>query len=443
MPRTTRRAFVLDTSVILHDSDCLHHFGEHDLVVPMSVVEDLEGRKRGREALNHHARVFLRALDGLSVGRLAEGGARIGPGLGLLSVRLEAPCHPDLKATFRIDNGRHRVLNVAYLIAKETPRREVALVSKDAGLRVKARAAGLTAEDYDTDRVADLAAVQASPRLLTDVGGDRLESLFTAPYLVAPKTLGLTEPPGANEFLVMRDGSRSALAIYDAAAAVIRLIDPSPAYGITPRNAEQTFALHALMSDSIQLVAITGKAGTGKTLLALAAALECRRSFDQILVVRPMVPPGHQVEATLAMDHEPKLPPHLRPLHDNLGVIRAQFGVTDNKRRRIEAFLDEGKLIIEPLAYSHDRNLGRTYLVVDGAQNLTPHEIKALVTRAAEGTKVVLTGDTRQVDHPYLDSRSNGLSYLIEKMKGQPLCAHVNLVRGERSALADLAAAML
>jgi PhoH-like ATPase len=210
-----------------------------------------------------------------------------------------------------------------------------------------------------------------------------------------------------------------------------------------PRNAEQTFALNALAEDAVRLVSISGKAGTGKTLLALAGALETRKRYRQILVARPIIPLSNREIGFLPGDIHSKLDPYMKPLYDNLGVIQNQFAETDSKYSRISKYLEEAKLVIEPLTYIRGRSLVRIFFIVDEAQNLTPHEVKTIITRAGEGTKIVFTGDIHQIDHPYLDIHSNGLSYLIEKMQGQEIYAHINLEKGERSALAELASNLL
>lgn len=246
-----------------------------------------------------------------------------------------------------------------------------------------------------------------------------------------------------NEYMILRNEKQSVLATFDAAQSRIKRVDKVPAYGIIPRNAEQTFALDALMNPDIKLVSLTGKAGTGKTLLALAAALECRKLYTQIYMARPVVPLSNKDIGFLPGDIKSKLDPYMQPLFDNLGVIRNQFPESNPKHKRIKELLEEEKLVISPLSYIRGRSLVKIYFIVDEAQNLTPHEIKTIITRAGDGTKLVFTGDIFQIDHPYLDIHSNGLCYLIDKMKNQKLYAHVNLEKGERSELAELASNLL
>jgi PhoH-like ATPase len=250
------------------------------------------------------------------------------------------------------------------------------------------------------------------------------------------------EHPVPNENFILRNGSKSVLATYRAADKSFQRVEKSPAYGIMPRNAEQSFALRALLDDDIKLVTLTGKAGSGKTLLALAAALECRSRYRQILLARPIVPLSNRDLGYLPGDVAAKIDPYMQPLYDNLGVIKHQHGDGESSHR-IQDMLDNHKLEITPLAYIRGRSLQRMFFIVDEAQNLTPHEIKTIITRAGEGTKIVFTGDIYQIDHPYLDSLSNGLSYLISRMVGQPIYAHITLEKGERSALSELASDLL
>lgn len=437
------RLFVLDTNVILHDSSCITQFAEHDIVVPIAVLEELDHFKKGNEILNFHAREFARSLDALSGDKLFHGGVRIGVKKGKISIRLDDEFHADLRLSFARENPDHRILNCAYWLAKKYPRREVILVSKDVNLRMKAKAVGLRAQDYRTDRVKDIDTLYTGRRVLESVDESVIDRLYRVPFELPAGEIDAVETFTANEYLILRNGRKSALATYDPAQQMVRKVDKTTAYSITPRNSEQTFALHALMNPDIPLVTMTGKAGTGKTLLALAAALEKKRNYRQIYLARPVVPLSNKDLGYLPGDIQSKLDPYMQPLFDNLGVIQNQFPESDVKHRRIRELLQEEKLVISPLSYIRGRSLVNIYFIVDEAQNLTPHEIKTIITRAGEGTKFVFTGDIHQIDHPYLDTQSNGLSLLIDKMKGQKLYAHVNLEKGERSELADLASDLL
>lgn len=443
MSRQKRKIFVLDTNVILHDSSCLYQFQEHDIIVPVTVLEELDQFKKGSEILNYHAREFVRTLDSHSGDKIFGDGVKIGPNLGKLIIKLEQEFHKDLSYTFNTHKEDHHILNIAYHASKEYPAREVILVTKDVNLRMKAKAIGLIAQDYKTDQVQDISTLYNGRRIVEDVPEDILRNLYTSPFEIPvdefPKSDGLI----ANEYLIMRNGKMSALGTVDPVTKMIRRIDKVAAYGIMPRNAEQTFALDALMNSQLKLVSLSGKAGTGKTLLALAAALHKRKNYRQIFMARPIIPLSNRDIGFLPGDIQSKLDPYMQPLYDNLGVIQNQFSETDTKNRQITKLLEEEKLVISALAYIRGRSLVNIYFIVDEAQNLTPHEVKTIITRAGENTKIVFTGDIFQIDHPYLDSQSNGLSYLIEKMQGQNLYAHINLEKGERSELSELASNLL
>jgi PhoH-like ATPase len=438
-----KKLFVLDTNVMLHDSSCIYMFDEHDISIPITVLEELDQFKKGNSSLNYHAREVLRSLDNLSADKIFNGGVSIEKGNGKLSISLERSFHIDLVENFSTSKPDHHILNIAYSLSKEQSSRQVILVSKDVNLRMKAKSIGLLAEDYTTDHVKDVSMLYRGFRTEEQVPEDSLQKLYNPSENFDASTMTPHSPFQPNEFMILRSSNRSALGMYDAASNTIQRVDKSSAYGITPHNAEQTFALHALMNDEIKLVTISGKAGTGKTLLALAAALEKRRNYRQIFLARPIVPLSNKDIGYLPGDIQSKLNPYMQPLFDNLGVIQNQYPETDPKHKKIKELLDDQKLLIEALSYIRGRSLVKIYFIVDEAQNLTPHEIKTIITRAGEGTKMVFTGDIFQIDHPYLDSQSNGLSYLIEKMQGQRIYAHVNLEKGERSELADIASTLL
>ncbi len=438
-----KKLFVLDTNVILHDSSCIYQFKEHDIVIPITVLEELDQFKKGNDTINYHAREFVRAIDALSGDKLFGNGVKIGPNRGRILIKMERKFHEDLTFNFSPHKPDHHILNTAYHLAKDYPAREIILVTKDVNLRIKAKSIGLKAQDYTTDHVKDISALYKGHRTIEDAPIDLIDQMYQMPFELPVEELPLEEKLLPHEFMILRNGKKSALATFDPFSNTIKRVDKVPAYGIVPRNAEQTFALNALLNNDVQLVTISGKAGTGKTLLALAAALERRKYYRQVYLARPIVPLSNKDIGYLPGDIQSKLDPYMKPLFDNLGVIQNQFRASDPKHQRIKELLESDKLVISPLSYIRGRSLVKIFFIVDEAQNLTPHEIKTILTRAGEGTKMVFTGDIFQIDHPYLDMHSNGLSHLIEKMQGQNLYAHINLEKGERSELAELASNLL
>ncbi len=437
-----KKIFVLDTNVILHDASCIFHFQENDIVIPITVIEEIDAFKRGQDLINFHAREFIRLLDGYSGDHLVNGGVSLGEGRGRISILTVFQDEPEVTNAFFEAKADHRILSAALYLAKKNPKTSVIFVSKDVNLRLKAKSIGLQSQDYYTDKIEDIDKLYRGKRLVENIDHQIIDRLCTSPYQV-PVGEAPVERPLANEYFIFRNGSRSALAFYHPQTRQLERIEKNQAYGIVPRNVEQIFALHALLNTDVQLVTLSGKAGTGKTLLALAAALECRKAYRQIFLARPIVALSNKDLGYLPGDIESKLDPYMQPLYDNLGVIRNQYAETDERSQRIQEMLDSGKLEIAPLAYIRGRSLNHIYFIVDEAQNLTPHEVKTIITRAGEGSKVVFTGDPWQIDSPYLDSRSNGLCYLIDRMKGQSLFGHVWLEKGERSELAELASNLL
>lgn len=440
---TAPKLFVLDTNVILHDSSCLYQFEENDVVIPITVLEELDQFKKGKGILNFHAREFTRSLDTISGDNIFNGGVAIGPGKGKLVVRLENGFHEKLKTNFSIARPDHHILNAAYQLALEESRRHVILISKDVNMRMKAKSLGLPAEDYTTDQVKDITELYKGCRTEENIPAEVIDRLYAVPYELDREMFEFQHNLFPNEFLVLKNGRKSALAGYSPFDSKIKRVDKTRCCGIMPRNSEQAFAINALTNPHIPLVTLSGKAGTGKTLLALAAALETKRRYRQIFIARPIVPLSNKDTGYLPGDIQSKLDPYMQPLYDNLAVIQDHNNSANGPGSRISELIQEEKIVITPLAYIRGRSLVKIFFVVDEAQNLTPHEVKTIITRAGEGTKIVFTGDVFQIDHPYLDSQSNGLSYLIEKMKGQKLYAHINLEKGERSELSDLAINLL
>jgi len=308
---------------------------------------------------------------------------------------------------------------------------------------MKAKAFGLPAQDYTSDKIESFDKLYMGKRVVDGVPTEVIDRFYHDGPEVPAADVPMVDAPVANENVVLRNGIKSVLAAYRPRDNCFVRVEKTTCYGITPRNAEQSFALSALLDDDIKLVTLAGTAGTGKTLLALAAALERRQHYRQILLARPVVPLSNRDIGFLPGDISDKLDPYMQPLYDNLAVIRHQFHENSPAAQRIQEMRDSEKLLVTPLAYIRGRSLQKIYFIVDEAQNLTPHEVKTIITRAGEGTKIVFTGDIRQIDQPYLDALSNGLSYLINRMVGQSIFAHITLEKGERSPLADLASELL
>ena len=440
------KTFVLDTNVILHDATCINQFQENDIVIPLVVIEEIDHFKRGSQVINFNAREFARTLDSITGSALFNGGIPLGEGKGKVRIAITKGLSPEIQDVFREDTPDHRILSVALdLHKKSRNKRGVILVTKDVNLRMKAKALKIPAEDYTTDRVRSIEELYSGKEIVEDVDAAILTTLYQPPFsLPAERLLDFREVDLVpNKYFILRNQSRSVLACFDHENGTLRKVEKGLAYGIKPRNAEQTFAIDALVRPSVPLVTMTGKAGTGKTLLALASAIHVKKAYRQIFLARPVVPLSNKDMGYLPGDIESKLAPYMQPLWDNLKIIQGQYPEGDKQYKQIDQMIEEQKLVIEPLSYIRGRSLQKVFFIVDEAQNLTPHEIKTIITRAGEGVKIVITGDIYQIDHPYLDSQSNGVSYLIDHFKGQHLYAHINLEKGERSELADLASNLL
>ena len=442
------KIFVLDTNILLHDHKAIRKFKDNDLVIPIAVIEEVDKFKKGTDTLSYNARGFMRDIDKITNGKsFGENGLPIGKGLGCIKVEPNHPFEPPFDTLFIDDTQDHRILSTAMWVRDTHPDRFVALVTKDINLRMKAKAAGMEVQDYLTDKVEDqrIEDSQREVQYLTP-DADVLQELSFGPDNSVEWSRVVGKKPAPNQMYIFRwEGERgeSLCARYDAGRDRIVLVKARNAYGIRPRNDEQKLALDALMNPDVELVSLTGGAGTGKTLLALAAALAQEDEYEHIYLSRPTVILGNQDLGFLPGDQKQKMSPFLQPLMDNLNVIKDQFRPTSKEAQRIDAMLTKEKLIIEPLAYIRGRSLGRCFFIIDEAQNLTPHEMKTIITRAGEGTKMVFTGDIFQIDQPYLDQWSNGLTHLGEKMTGQPLFQHIFLRKGERSELSDIAAKLL
>ncbi len=436
------KIFILDTNVILHDHTCMNQFQDNDIVIPITVLEELDKFKRGNDLINFQAREFVRIIDEIIGDKLFNGGISLGANRGKLIIETGKPFSETIKQSFREDIPDHRILAIAEHIKEKFPERKSVLISKDINLRMKAKSLGIMAEDYQNDKVQNIEIFSKGVAEMEDFSDELIDKLYREGSFDMLET-NLGEKPTSNDYFIMKGAKSSVLSRYDGNSGKFLRVEKRTAYGIKPRNAEQTFSLDALLDPDIRLVGLTGKAGTGKTLLALAAALEQIKNFNQVLLARPIVALSNRDLGFLPGDAEDKINPYMQPLFDNLGVIKHNFNQRSLEYQKIEELQKEEKLVITPLAYIRGRSLSNAYFIVDEAQNLTPHEIKTIITRAGEGTKMIFTGDLQQIDSPYLDMKSNGLAYMIEKMKNQEIFAHVNLVKGERSFLAELASDLL
>jgi PhoH-like ATPase len=434
-----RKIFVLDTSVIIYDHTAIKNFAEHDVVIPITVLEELDNFKKGNDTKNFSAREFTRYIDKLSGNNtLQEWTAINGPNRGKFKIEMNFSSKINAERIFADRKADHRILNTALYTAEMHPDRKVVLVTKDINLRIKAKSLSLNAEDYETGKIKTVDELYTGNSEGIKATAEQIAAIYNQGSAKAKPILkGYKSLP--NHYYVIKNGSQSVLARYNAEDDTLNRVVKTSAFGVIPKNAEQSFALDAIMNPEIKLVSIQGVAGTGKTLLSLAGALELRRNYHQIYLARPIVPLSNKDIGYLPGDVNSKLNPYMEPLWDNLKYIRSCFSEKDKEHKQIAEMIESQKLVVCPLAYIRGRSLSNVFFIVDEAQNLTPHEVKTIITRAGENTKIIFTGDIHQIDTPYLDAQSNGLSYLIEKVKGQKLYAHITLEKGERSELANLA----
>jgi PhoH-like ATPase len=437
-----KKIFVLDTNVLLHDPRAIFSFEDNDVVIPIVVIEELDKFKKGVDEIGRNARQISRILDEhrlkgkLSLGVKLDGG-------GNLRVELNHQSPAVLPGELIAAKADNRILSTALNLKNDGL--PVILVTKDTNLRIKADALGMTAEDYESDTI-----------ILDELYSGETE-LLVAPGAIddfyARGELQPADPkPFPNQFALLKNSaneSQTALARFSKQKSVFVPITTAKhgVWGITAKNKQQQFALDLLLNDDIRLVTLVGKAGTGKTLLALAAGLEKTieaRTFQRLVVSRPVFPLGKDI-GFLPGDIEEKLRPWMQPIRDNLDFLVGSSGGPGRVKGKkdLQSLFDLGMIEVEPLTYIRGRSMPNQYLIVDEAQNLTPHEIKTIITRAGEGTKVVLTGDPYQIDNPYIDSESNGLTFVVERFKEEPIAGHITLVKGERSDLAELAATLL
>lgn len=440
-----KKIFVLDTSVIIYEHNSILNFDEHDVGIPITVLEELDNFKKGNDTKNFEAREFIRLIDKLAKDQMLHHWNPInGKGKGNFKVVMDSggTSLVDANKVFNEDKPDHRILNSALVLQKEEKGRKVILVSKDVNLRLKAKALGLQAEDYTTGKIQNISSLHTGRTVIEDVDPNIINLMYEKGYCPPEDVLGKIKPM-KNHYFILKSGKKSVLAFYNSANGMVEQVEKRNIYGIKPRNAEQAFAIHAMLKPEIRLVSMQGVAGTGKTLIALAAALEQKREYKQIYLARPIVPLSNKDIGYLPGDIKSKLNPYMEPLWDNLKFIQNQYSESDKEYSRITEMVTNEKLVITPLAYIRGRSLSNICFIVDEAQNLTPHEVKTIITRAGENTKIIFTGDIYQIDTPYLDAQSNGLSYLIDRLKDHELYAHVTLEKGERSELANLANELL
>lgn len=432
------KIFVLDTSVLIHDHHAIITFKQHDVAIPITVLEELDKFKMGNDTKNFSAREVIRFIDKLVGNESLLTWIQIEKNLGKFKVIMDSdPKLTNAEKVYSSSKNDHKIINAALLLQEQNPSRSVVLVTKDINLRIKAKALGVIAEDYETGKVYELQDDLAPKYTIENVESELIREVFTR---------GACEEQGilkdlkkTNGYYILKNGKSSSLVYYNEGKNLLERIEKEFVYGIKPKNAEQAFALHALLNPDIKLVALQGVAGTGKTLLALAAALEQEKKFNQIILARPIVPLSNKEIGFLPGDANDKIGPYMEPLWDNLKFIKNQYGENEKKFKAINEMEETKKIVITPLAFIRGRSFSNIMFIVDEAQNLTPHEVKTIITRAGENTKIVFTGDVHQIDTPYLDEYSNGLAYLIQKINNQPLFAHVKLEKGERSELANLA----
>ena len=445
MPKNSKKPkkiFVLDTSVILHDHNVLDCFEENDIAIPITVLEELDNFKRGNDTKNYEAREFIRILDRLSNTYTLQDWIPInGEDKGKFKIILENDTNKADAVKIFGNKNDHHILNAALSLKNTAKDSKVILVSKDINLRLKAKALNIMAEDFETGKIDRDSTLYTGKQLVENVESEYINKLYKQGNI--SDTDVIKDKRTANGFYIMKNGKSSVLSYYNPLDDCLERVEKQYVYGIKPRNAEQTFALHALLNPDIKLVTLQGVAGTGKTLLALASALEQHNLYHQIVLARPIVPLSNKDIGYLPGNADEKINPYMQPLFDNLKFIKNQFGQNEKKYRKIEEMEDEGKLNISALAFIRGRSLSNVIFIVDEAQNLTPHEVKTIITRAGENTKIIFTGDVFQIDTPYLDEQSNGLSYLIDRLKGNELFAHITLEKGERSELANLANELL
>lgn len=442
-----KKIYVLDTNVLLHDPNSIFTFDEHQVIIPAVVLEEIDSKKRNADEIGRNARTVSRLLDGLREYGHLHSGVKLENG-GSLKVELNHRSFLKVQEMFGEINNDNRILAVAlnYHLEEEQNAEPsiVVIVSKDVLVRIKADVLGLNTQDYLTDRTASPSELYTGYSTIK-VHPSIIDEFYNYRFLPI-NTLQLSYPLYSHEFVILKDEmgtGKSALLKVNADSTRLEplFLSNEPVWGLSARNAQQRMALELLLNDDIPLVTITGKAGTGKTLVALAAGLskvEDEHKYKKLLIARPVVPMGKDI-GYLPGEKEEKLRPWMQPIYDNL-----EFLFETKRSGDIDKILmGLGSIQVEALTYIRGRSIPAQFIIIDEAQNLSRHEVKTIVSRAGEGSKVILMGDPEQIDHPYLDASSNGLSYIVERFKEEQISGHITLEKGERSKLAQLAADLL
>lgn len=452
MAKEERKVFVLDTSVLMYNHDSYKSFGNNDVVIPHQVLEELDSHKKGNETINYEARQVIREIDELSDRNVLTEWTQLNQNGGRLKIAFQAK-KTSIDAVDRFggdDKGDHKILNTALYI-KEFENDNVVLVTKDVNLRVKAKALGLPTKDYTIGLKKDIEKSNTGKFILEGVDPGLIDMLYKNGSLdigMLNECSGLPEKKDdlINAYFIIKNGKKSVLAYYNSENNSLEVVSKENAMNIKPRNSEQIFALHAMLKSNAKIIVLGGAAGTGKTLLAVAAALEQSSEFEEIHIARPIVALNNKEIGYLPGTVDSKIGPYMNPIWDNLKYIKSQSVLCDKKGNKPKPIDDEelkDKLIVEPLAYIRGRSLSNILFIVDEAQNLSPLEIKTIISRMGDNSKIVFTGDVQQIDNQFLTSETCGLSYVIEKLHGEKLFCNITLEKGERSDIATLAAEKL
>ena len=455
-----RKHFVLDTNVLLHNPNAIFKFDEHEVVIPLMVIEELDRFKKNNDETGRNARQVIRALDRLrEAGPLHQGVVWNEQGGSVRIMRFDPAPSWELEA----DKADNSIIGVAHALHARGLR--AIFISKDINARVKCDALGVPAEDFEAGRIESdwlhpgYVTLAVPPDLIDDLYDERqlpLSRLESFPSVAPDGTAQATTTILANQFVVLADSTDSshtglARRLADTSHLIPVTGPRKPVFGVLARNVQQTMALDLLLDDEVKVVSLIGPAGTGKTLLAIAAGLQKtlrEERFDKLLVARPIMPLGRDI-GYLPGDKDEKLSLWMQPIFDNITYLLSTRGGSSSEpdskstEQRLDQLIAGGKVVLEPITYIRGRSIPHQFIIVDEAQNLSPHEVKTIVSRVGEGTKIVLCGDIGQIDSPYLDAASNGLAHLIERMKGQRIAGHVTLSKTERSELASLAAEIL